>query len=104
MTITPDQQDRINALCRRYGVARMRLFGSTVVGSATPQSDVDVMLEFASGHAPSAFALIDLQDALSAVFEGRPVDIAFAGILNNPYRRRAIEPQLQTVFEQALAA
>jgi uncharacterized protein len=104
MTITPVQQEHINALCHRYGVARMRLFGSMVAGSATEQSDVDVMLEFAPGHAPSAFALIDLQDALSAVFQGRRVDIAFPGVLNNPYRRRAIEPQLQTVFEQALTA
>lgn len=104
MVITPVQQERIRALCHRYGVARMQLFGSSATGSATAHSDVDVLLTLVPGQAPSAFALIDLQDALSAVFEGRSVDIAFAGILNSPYRRRAIEPQLQTLFDQTVAA
>ena len=47
---------------------------------------------------------VDLRDALSQVFDGRPVDLAFAGSLDNPYRRRAIEPQLRPLFPAAAGA
>ena len=32
------------------------------------------------------------------------VDLAFVGILDNPYRRRAIEPQLRPLFAAAAGA
>jgi len=90
--------DRLVAVCRRFGVRRLQLFGSMAAGTQTADSDVDVLVEFVPGEAPGAFALVDLQDELSNLFGGRPVDLAFASILNNPYRRRAIEPQLRTLY------
>jgi uncharacterized protein len=98
MDITAEQQHAIDALCRRYRVRALRLFGSAAVGRDRDDSDVDLMVEFVPGQAPGAFELVDLQDALSAVFGGRPVDLAFPGILDNPFRRRAIEPQLRPLF------
>lgn len=34
----------------------------------------------------------------SAAFGGRKIDLAFPSALDNPYRRRAIEPQLRRLF------
>ncbi|HRH89324.1 MAG TPA: nucleotidyltransferase domain-containing protein [Rubrivivax sp.] len=104
MQLTPQQQRKIDDLCRRYRVRTLRLFGSAAVGRETPSSDVDLLVDFAPGQAPSAFELVDLRDALSRVFDGRPVDLAFPGILDNPYRRRAIEPQLQPLYSVAAGA
>jgi len=98
MKITAEQQQRIDALCLRYRVRRLRMFGSAATGDERPDSDVDLLIEFVSGQAPSAFAVVDLQDELSAVFNGRAIDLAFDSVLNNPYRRRAIEPQLRAVY------
>lgn len=98
MQVTPDQQRRIEALCQRYGVRQLRMFGSAAEGREHADSDVDLLVDFAPGQAPSAFELVDLRDALSQVFGGRPVDLAFKGVLDNPYRRRAIEPQLRPLF------
>lgn len=98
MQITAPQQQQIEALCRLYGVRRLRLFGSAAIGRERPDSDVDLLIEFVPGQAPSAFELVDLRDALSQVFDGRAVDLAFDGILDNPFRRQAIEPQLRPVF------
>ena len=42
---------------------------------------------------------MDLQDELSAAFNGRKIDLAFPSVLDNPYRRRAIEPQLRPLFQ-----
>lgn len=98
MEIAPDQQQRIDDICRRYHVSRLRVFGSAAAGAQGPDSDVDLLIEFVRGEAPSAFCLVDLQDELSAVFDGRRIDLAFPTILDNPFRKRAIEPQLQTLF------
>ena len=98
MQITAEQQQRIDALCQRYRVQQLRMFGSAAIGAERPDSDVDLLVEFVAGQAPSAFAVVDLQDALSDVFDGRPVDLAFSTVLDNPYRRRAIEPQLRSLY------
>jgi uncharacterized protein len=99
MHIAPAQRTRIADICRRYHVRHLQLFGSVAVGLARPDSDVDLLVEFVPGEAPSGFELVDMQDELSAAFDGRKVDLAFPSVLNNPYRRRAIEPQLQVLFQ-----
>lgn len=104
MQVSVQQQRAIDELCRRYRVRTLRMFGSAAVGRETPASDVDLLVDFTPGQAPGAFEFVDLREALPQVFEGRPVDLAFAGILDNPYRRRAIEPQLRPLFPAAAGA
>ena len=77
----------------------MSMFGSAAMGQERPESDVDLLVEFIPGKAPSGFALVDMQDELSEAFDGRKIDLAFPSILRNAYRRKAIEPQLRPVFE-----
>ena len=95
MPVAPHLLIRIADICRRYHIERLQLFGSMSTGTERPDSDVDLLVEFVSGATPSGFALVDLQDELSVVFDGRRVDLAFPSILRNGYRRRSIEPQLQ---------
>lgn len=104
MQVSEQQQRKIDDLCRRYRVRTLRMFGSAAIGRETSASDVDLLVDFTPGQAPGAFDLVDLRDALSCVFDGWPVDLAFAGILDNPYRRRAIEPQLRPLFPAAASA
>jgi uncharacterized protein len=99
MLIGPAQRQRIAEICHRYHVRRMSLFGSAAVGTERPDSDVDLLVEFVPGEAPSGFALVDMQGELSEAFGGRKVDLAFPSILRNPWRRRSIEPQLQTLYQ-----
>lgn len=99
MHIAPETSQRIADICRRYGVRRLQMFGSAAEGTERADSDVDLLVEFVPGHCPSGFALVDFQDELSATFGGRPVDLAFPSVLENPFRRKAIEPQLRTVFQ-----
>lgn len=101
MQVSPQQQCAIDDLCRRYRVRSLRMFGSAAMGRETSASEVDLLVDFTPGQAPGAFELVDLRDAQSRVFDGRPVSLAFRGILDNPYRRRAIEPQLRSLFAAA---
>ena len=99
MRIEAPQRQRIAEICRRYRVRKLSLFGSAAMGAERPDSDVDVLVEFIPGQAPGAFSLVDMQGELQEVFDGRYVDLVFPSILQNPWRRQAIEPQLQTIYQ-----
>ena len=43
-------EGRLAAVCRRYGIARLLVFGSAVRGTAEPGSDVDVLYELLPGR------------------------------------------------------
>jgi predicted nucleotidyltransferase len=98
MDISPLQRHQIADICRRYGVRKMSLFGSASDGTERPDSDVDLLVEFIPGQAPG-LAVVDMQEELARVFAGRRIDLAFPSVLRNPWRRRAIEPQLRTIFQ-----
>lgn len=92
-------QDRLKKLCRRYHIRRLSVFGSAARGEAGPRSDVDLMVEFEPGRAPSLWAGPDLDKAFSALFGNRPVDIVPPEVMRNPYRRQTIQRDLKVLYE-----
>lgn len=98
MHVDAGERRCIAEICTRYNVLRLSLFGSAATGTEGQDSDIDLLVEFVPGHAPSGFALVEMQEELSRAFDGRRIDLCFPGILRNPWRRRAIEPQLQTLY------
>jgi uncharacterized protein len=86
------------AICRKYGVKKMQIFGSAARNELRPDSDVDLMVEFKRSSKTTSFGLIDMQEELSKLFDSRRVEIASPGILDNPYRRRTIERDLKTLY------
>jgi hypothetical protein len=93
---SPDFQ-AIRAFCVRWGVARLWLFGSMAKGTAGPESDADVMVEFREDATASSWDWPQMQDELRAIF-GREVDLASTGILRNPHRRRSIEASRRLLY------
>jgi len=75
----------------RYGVTRLGLFGSVARNEAGPDSDVDLIAEFAKGEAPG-FAFFDLEKELSEMI-GRPAEIASLDNMN-AYIRAKVERDL----------
>ena len=86
------------AICLRYGVKKMSLFGSAARNELRPGSDVDLMVEFKRSSKTTSFGLIDMQEELSPLFGNRRVEITSPGILENPYRRRTIERDLKMLY------
>ena len=96
-----DRREEIAALCRRYHVRRLDVFGSAARGhDFVPEtSDADFLVEYDPAHAPPAFAdFLALRSALSALL-GRSVDLVMAGAVRNPYIRAAIERSREPVHE-----
>lgn len=81
--VTVDEA-RLAAVCTRYGIARLMIFGSVARGTADPSSDVDVLYELQ----PSrwlGWEIEDLSDELSELF-GRPVDLVSRAALHQRLR------------------
>lgn len=88
----------LSELARRYHIKRLALFGSAARGELTPSSDIDLLVEFEQGLAPSLGGMTAINNAFSSLFGGRKVDIATPAILKNPYRRREIEKDLELLY------
>lgn len=109
--VTINEQDRLvvggeivisravlEELAKRYHIQKLVLFGSAARGELKADSDIDLLVEFESGEAPSLGGMLDVQEAFVALFGGRTVDLATPSILNNPYRRRAIEKNMEELY------
>ncbi|MFA5916452.1 MAG: nucleotidyltransferase family protein [Burkholderiales bacterium] len=91
-------QTKLAALCRKYGVAKLSLFGSASRNELRPESDVDLMVEFLPESRTSLFDITAMQDEFPAAFGGRKVDIVTPEILLNPQRRDSILPDLKPIY------
>lgn len=90
---------KLAALCRKYHVRRLGLFGSGARGELSPESDVDLLVEFEAGKAPSFWAEPEMREAFGALFGGRRVDLVPPAVLENPYRRKNILRDLKVLYE-----
>lgn len=61
-------------VCRRYGVKELSLFGSAARGGMSPDSDIDIMVEFGSGVRVGLIKFQSLVEELESL-AGRKVDL-----------------------------
>lgn len=66
--------EQLAALCSRYSVARLEVFGSTARGDFRPDSDLDLLVEFLPGTQVGLLHLSGLQIELQELF-GMEVDL-----------------------------
>ncbi len=81
----------LDNLCRRFGVARLQVFGSVLRQDFDPdRSDVDLLVEFLPGASRGLFKLVQMQAELTEMF-GREVDLTTPGSLGDRLRQRVLE-------------
>jgi hypothetical protein len=89
----------LQALCRRFGVRRLDLFGSAATGRFDPaRSDLDFLVDFekppSGGFSSDYFKLLH---ELEILFQ-RKVDLLKESALVNPYLRRQIESEKRRLY------
>jgi len=57
------------AICRRWQVRELALFGSTVRGEARPESDVEVLVDLEPNHTLDLFDRVDMIEDYRAIIE-----------------------------------
>ena len=97
-----DKREALIALCKRYDVERLEVFGSArrAADFDPARSDIDFLVTFAPNSPDSFAAFLDLKEALEAVL-GRPVDLVERKAVEasrNFIRRRRILEEAEAVY------
>jgi predicted nucleotidyltransferase len=93
------RREGIEALCRKYAVTRLRLFGSALSENWDPDtSDFDFLAEFGPPAAMNAFDrymgfVLDLEALL-----GRKVDVVDWNAAKNPFFKRHAERSARELY------
>jgi len=81
---------KIADFCRRHHINSLAIFGSALREDFTPESDVDILVEFEAGHVPGFFRLFEMEEELSTLFDGRKVDLRTPEDLSRYFRDRVL--------------
>jgi predicted nucleotidyltransferase len=92
----PVQPAALAELCQRHQIRKLSLFGSMLKGTARPDSDVDLLVEFLPDARPTLLDMAQIEIELSQLLDGRRVDLRTAQDLSRYFRDevvRTAEPQ-----------
>lgn len=91
---TPIPASSLEALCRRWRIRKLLLFGSALRSDFSPESDLDLVVDFLPGTEPTLYDLAGLAEELEALVK-RPVDLhtlrSVESDRNRLRRRRILE-------------
>ena len=96
----PVSKEALAEFCRRWKVAELALFGSALREDFGPESDVDVLVTFATDADWSLFDHVKMEQELKALFK-RDVDLVSRRAIErsqNWIRRKNILSTAQVVY------
>jgi len=76
--------------CQAHHIRRLSLFGSQSKGTARPDSDIDLLVEFDSEHIPTLLGIAAMEIELSEKI-GKKVDLRTAGDLSRYFRDEVLQ-------------
>jgi predicted nucleotidyltransferase len=83
-------KNSLAAFCQRNHIRKLSVFGSVLRDDFRPDSDIDVLVVFEPGYVVG-FNIIEMEKELSAILDGRKVDIINEKYLNPRLRNNIIE-------------
>jgi uncharacterized protein len=83
--VFPDHE-ALALICRQHRIQRLSVFGSTLKGTARPDSDLDLLVEFEPQAKPGLIGMARIEMELSSLLNGRKVDLRTAQDLSRHFR------------------
>jgi len=81
----PISEAAIAEYCQRHGIHRLALFGSVLRDDFGPDSDIDVLVDFAP-EVSVGWRIVDIEAELSDLLGGRTIDMVRTSALNSRLR------------------
>ena len=91
--------DIIEAFCAKHHIRRLALFGSALRDDFTPESDIDLLAEFAPGE-PVGLIRLGMVEAELSDLLGRRVDLNLPDMLST-YFRDEVLAEAETLYDAA---
>jgi len=76
--------------CEQHHILRLALYGSQLKGTAGPDSDIDLLVEFDPEHIPGLLGIAGMELELSRMLGGRKVDLRTAADLSRYFRDEVV--------------
>jgi uncharacterized protein len=92
-------REKIAEFCRRNRIRRLSLFGSVLRDDFTPESDVDVLVEFEPDARVGMIRLAGMEIELGRLLGRRAEMHTVKGL--DPYFRKEVLSVLEVQYEQA---
>ena len=83
-------EEELAPVCRRHRIRKLSLFGSRLKGTARPDSDVDLLVEFEPNAVPGLLGIAAMELELSALLGGRKVDLRTVQDLSRYFRDEVV--------------
>ncbi len=80
----------VQKFCESHRIRTLALFGSQAKGTAGPDSDVDLLVDFEPEGVPGLLGMAILEDELSHLLGGRKVDLRTARDLSRNFREDVV--------------
>ena len=92
-------KEKIAEFCKARGIRRFAIFGSALRPDFSPESDVDVLVEFNPGRVPGLLGIAGMEIELSGIFGNRRVDMRTLEDLSRYFRDDVVK-EAQVQYEQ----
>lgn len=89
-SLLPVDSDTLRVFCQKHHIRRLSVFGSVLKGTAGPNSDIDLLVEFEPSRTPGLLAVSAMENELSVMFGGRKVDLRTAADLSRHFREEVL--------------
>lgn len=86
----PIEPSKLAAFCEANGIRKLSLFGSQLHGTARPDSDIDLLVEFYPDRIPGFFALAEMEMELSEMLNGKKIDLRTPMCLSRYFRDQVV--------------
>lgn len=83
-------QAALARFCEAHHIRRLSLFGSQLKGTATPDSDIDLLVEFEPDARPTLLDMAQIEIELSAALGGQKVDLRTPQDLSRYFRDEVV--------------
>lgn len=95
--MTELQLQQVSAICRKYGVIELTLFGSRAAGDARPDSDYDFLYRLEPETFLSLAGYLDMKEEIEQAL-GLPVDLVEPEDVVNPYVRERAFAKTELIY------
>ena len=83
-------KEKLTDFCRKNHIRKLSVFGSFIRNQITPESDIDILVEFEQNHIPGLFSIIRMEMELSEII-GRKVDLRTPEDLSKYFRDEVLK-------------
>ena len=99
MNLITQNIEQVLALCKKYKVKSMYVFGSILTPRFNDKSDVDLLVNFSSDIDYLSYAdnILDLYSELKTLL-GRNIDLVDESAIKNPYFKKEVERTKQLIY------